>query len=85
MRCVGGCDASGGPSSHSRFWFLSKNWMVGPGVKKGGREKMRGPAKIIEALCFLEEMRKNPNCELRKEGKCIFIRCLSSPFKGVSL
>ena len=31
---------------------------------------MRGLAKIIEALCFLVEMRrKNPKCELRKEGK----------------
>ena len=50
--------------------------MVGPGAKKGGREKMRGLAKIIEALCFLVEMRKNPKCELRKEGK-VYIHSMS--------
>ena len=38
---------------------------------------MRGLAKIIEALCFLVEMRrKNPKCELRKEGK-VYIHSVS--------
>ena len=53
--------------------------MVGSGAKKGGREreKMRGLAKIIEALCFLVEMRrKNSKCELRKEGK-VYIHSVS--------
>ena len=48
--------------AHRAIAFLvsEHNWMVGPGAKKGGREKMRGLAKIIEALCFLVEMRKKP-------------------------